>query len=164
MKSISPAGRMKGHLEHRVSLRDRALAVLKPLYEVKGSNTHIFPGDRTAGLSNTALLMLFRRLGQELSKFLLPTPRPPGRRVWALLGIAVAVIAPAGFFMFVGVCPDFFRVAFLIKFIMWSASQFPPQHFVFDYADQALASAGAGRWRLLRWQLGRATGGHERTH
>jgi integrase len=59
-----PAGRMKGHREHRVPLSDQSLALLKPLYENRGNNTHVFPGDRRACLSNMALLMLLRRMGK----------------------------------------------------------------------------------------------------
>jgi integrase len=59
-----PAARMKGHREHRVPLSDQALAVLKPLHENGGSKAYIFPGDRKAGLSNMALMMLLRRMGK----------------------------------------------------------------------------------------------------
>jgi integrase len=59
-----PAARMKGHREHRVPLSDQALAVLKPLHQSKGGNVHVFPGDRKAGLSNMALMMLLRRMAR----------------------------------------------------------------------------------------------------
>jgi integrase len=59
-----PAARMSGR-EHRVPLSDQALVVLGPLCGKKGKTTHVFPGERRAGLSNMALLMVLRRMENE---------------------------------------------------------------------------------------------------
>ncbi|HEY2531836.1 MAG TPA: integrase arm-type DNA-binding domain-containing protein [Xanthobacteraceae bacterium] len=52
-----PAERMKAGREHRVPLSDAALAILRPLYEVR-------TGDKVLPLSNMAMLMLMRRMGR----------------------------------------------------------------------------------------------------
>jgi integrase len=61
---IVSAARMKGNREHRVPLSSQALAVL-PSGGSRGSDTHVFPGDRRDALSNMALLMLLRRMGKD---------------------------------------------------------------------------------------------------
>jgi integrase len=62
-----PADRMKAKREHRVPLSDAALAVLKPLYELRtDDNGHVFPGAKAAqGLSNMALLTTLRRMDRS---------------------------------------------------------------------------------------------------
>jgi integrase len=60
-----PANRMKGHREHRVPLSEQAVSVLRALLAGRLENTHVFPGERRNGLSNTALLMLLRRMEKE---------------------------------------------------------------------------------------------------
>src|SRR6476620_688354 len=56
-----PASRMKGHREHRISLSDRAVALLEEIHE---SRTNAFVFSRHGGkpLSNMALLMMLRRM------------------------------------------------------------------------------------------------------
>ena len=59
-----PADRMKGAVLHRVPLSDEALAILKPLREMKSD--YVFEGQkRHKPLSNMAMLMLLRRMGVE---------------------------------------------------------------------------------------------------
>jgi integrase len=59
-----PAERMKGSVLHRVPLSDEALAILKPLRELKSD--YVFEGQkRHKPLSNMAMLMLLRRMGVE---------------------------------------------------------------------------------------------------
>lgn len=59
-----PAERMKGSVLHRVPLSDEALAILKPLREMKSD--YVFEGQkRHKPLSNMAMLMLLRRMGVE---------------------------------------------------------------------------------------------------
>ncbi|MBD1204824.1 MAG: tyrosine-type recombinase/integrase [Rhodobacteraceae bacterium] len=59
-----PADRMKGDVLHRVPLSDEALAILKPLREMKSD--YVFEGQkRHKPLSNMAMLMLLRRMGVE---------------------------------------------------------------------------------------------------
>jgi integrase len=59
-----PAERMKGAVLHRVPLSDEALAILKPLREMKSD--YVFEGQkRHKPLSNMAMLMLLRRMGVE---------------------------------------------------------------------------------------------------
>jgi integrase len=52
-----PGDRMKAGREHRVPLGEAALSILRPLYEVR-------TGDRVFPISNMAMLMLLRRMGQ----------------------------------------------------------------------------------------------------
>jgi len=58
---VIPAERMKMKREHRVPLTEPALKLLKQLQEVKTSD-YVFPGSRGKPLSNTAMLMLLRRM------------------------------------------------------------------------------------------------------
>ena len=58
------ADRMKSGREHRVPLSAPAVRVLKRMQNVR-QNDNVFPGDRTAALSNMALLMLLRRMGHD---------------------------------------------------------------------------------------------------
>ncbi|MCZ8151405.1 MAG: tyrosine-type recombinase/integrase [Rhodobacteraceae bacterium] len=59
-----PAERMKGTVLHRVPLSDEAVAILKPLREMKSD--YVFEGQkRHKPLSNMAMLMLLRRKGVE---------------------------------------------------------------------------------------------------
>lgn len=58
---VIPADRMKMKKEHRVPLTEPALKLLKQLQEVKTSN-YVFPGNPGKPLSNTAMLMLLRRM------------------------------------------------------------------------------------------------------
>ena len=65
-----PATRMKAHREHRVPLTPRALAILQEMKAARhgdaGGDTFVFPGHKPeAGLSNTAFLMLMRRMGRD---------------------------------------------------------------------------------------------------
>ena len=61
-----PGERMKAGLEHRVSLSDAALAVLREMEPLRTSKPWVFPGARNEGaLSNMAMLMLLRRMGQK---------------------------------------------------------------------------------------------------
>jgi integrase len=64
-----PAARMKAHREHRVPLSERALAILAELQAARQSDladAFVFPGHRPdAPLSNTAFLMLMRRMGRD---------------------------------------------------------------------------------------------------
>ena len=60
---VIPAKRMKTRKEHVVPLSDTALAVLRPLFEVR-TGSFVFPnncGDKP--LSNMAMLMLLKRMG-----------------------------------------------------------------------------------------------------
>jgi integrase len=65
---IVPAGRMKAHREHRVPLSPRALAILDGMQVAReggGREAFVFPGPRPGKpLSNTAFLMLMRRMGR----------------------------------------------------------------------------------------------------
>jgi integrase len=56
-----PETRMKAGREHRVPLSDDAISILREMQAVR-QNEYIFPGDRRAGLSNMALLMVLRRM------------------------------------------------------------------------------------------------------
>lgn len=58
---VIPADRMKMKKEHRVPLSEPALKLLKQLQEAKISD-YVFPGNRGKPLSNTAMLMLLRRM------------------------------------------------------------------------------------------------------
>jgi integrase len=64
-----PATRMKAHREHRVPLSMRALAILRGMQtgcEGNHGDTFVFPGPKPGTpLSNTALLMLLRRMGVD---------------------------------------------------------------------------------------------------
>jgi integrase len=63
-----PAGRMKASREHRVPLSNAALAVLREAARLRtdaGADAPVFPGGKPGKpLSNTAMLMLLRRLGR----------------------------------------------------------------------------------------------------
>jgi integrase len=63
-----PAARMKAHREHRVPLSPRALAILSEMQAARnrdGAGAFVFPGHKPdTGLSNTAFLMLMRRMGR----------------------------------------------------------------------------------------------------
>lgn len=57
-----PATRMKAKKEHRVPLTDRAIEILKPLYEARVSG-FVFPGHKEGRpLSGMAMTMLMRRM------------------------------------------------------------------------------------------------------
>jgi integrase len=64
-----PAARMKAHREHRVPLTARALAILGEMQAARHSDANdafVFPGHKSGtGLSNTAFLMLMRRMGRD---------------------------------------------------------------------------------------------------
>jgi integrase len=60
---IVPSERMKAGKEHRVPLSKPAIAVLSNMSKVR-QNEYVFPGDRRFTLSNTAMLMLMRRMGR----------------------------------------------------------------------------------------------------
>ena len=59
-----PAGRMKGHRDHRVPLSDHTVALLE---EMQGTRSNEFVFSRHGGksLSNMALLMMLRRMGRS---------------------------------------------------------------------------------------------------
>jgi len=63
-----PAGRVKAHREHRVPLSARVLAILHEMQAARhnaASDAFVFPGHKpSTGLSNTAFLMLMRRMGR----------------------------------------------------------------------------------------------------
>ena len=59
-----PAGRMKAGREHRVPLSDAALRVLERMRQVR-HNDHVFPGERSAALSNMTFLRLLRRMDRD---------------------------------------------------------------------------------------------------
>jgi integrase len=63
-----PAARMKAHREHRVPLSPPAVALLSEMQAVRhgdASDAFVFPGHKpSTGLSNTAFLMLMRRMGR----------------------------------------------------------------------------------------------------
>ena len=63
-----PAGRMKAHREHRIPLSPRALAILGEMQTARQNddgNAFVFPGLKPGKpLSNTAFLMLMRRMGR----------------------------------------------------------------------------------------------------
>jgi integrase len=60
-----PAARMKAHREHRVPLTARALAILGEMQAARHGDAFVFPGHKpNTGLSNTAFLMLMRRMGR----------------------------------------------------------------------------------------------------
>lgn len=67
---VIPAGRMKAGREHRVPLSPRVMEILK---EVKGLNKKgkatapVFPGQGDDGLSQMAMAMLMRRMGQSVT-------------------------------------------------------------------------------------------------
>ena len=57
-----PAHRMKAGREHRVPLSERAVAILKPLAEIK-TGDFVFPGQRkNRPLSDRAMRMMLRRM------------------------------------------------------------------------------------------------------
>ena len=59
-----PAGRMKGHRDHRVPLSDHAVALLEEMQETR-SNEFVFSRHGGKPLSNMALLMMLRRMGRS---------------------------------------------------------------------------------------------------
>lgn len=59
---VIPAERMKAKIEHRVPLAGRALALLKALPRVEGSD-FVFPAPRGGQLSDMALTAVMRRMG-----------------------------------------------------------------------------------------------------
>ena len=64
---IIPAKRMKAGVEHRVPLSDRALEILTQRF-ARRSGDYVFPGAKAGTtLSNTAMLMLLRRLSVEVT-------------------------------------------------------------------------------------------------
>ena len=66
---IVPAARMKAGRPHRVPLSDRALAILRQLYELRFSD-FIFPGQkRGRSLSESAMLSVLHRLQSFRSAF-----------------------------------------------------------------------------------------------
>jgi integrase len=60
-----PPLHMKAKLEHRVPLSVRALEILASLRVI--DTDFLFPGERGAGLSNMAMAMLLKRMGQEVT-------------------------------------------------------------------------------------------------
>jgi integrase len=62
-----PPERMKGGREHRVPLSGGAVSVLEKMQGVQ-ENGFVFPGARTARLSNMSLLMLLRRMVEATSR------------------------------------------------------------------------------------------------
>jgi integrase len=56
-----PAEKMKAHREHRVPLSAPAVALLEAMAQKRKGDV-VFPGERTAELSNMALIMLLRRM------------------------------------------------------------------------------------------------------
>ena len=63
-----PAARMKAHREHRVPLSPRAVAILSEMQAARhgdAGDAFVFPSHKlSTGLSNTAFLMLMRRMGR----------------------------------------------------------------------------------------------------
>lgn len=63
-----PATRMKAHREHRVPLSNRAVEILQRAKLLAGKSTFVFPGaSPNAPISNMALLMLLRRMGEKIT-------------------------------------------------------------------------------------------------
>ena len=60
-----PPGRMKMGRDHQVPLSDAAVAILRRQHDERGQNPHVFPGRPMRGLSNMALAMLMRRIGND---------------------------------------------------------------------------------------------------
>lgn len=61
-----PAGRMKAGKEHNVPLSDAAIALLKALPRIDGSN-YLFPNTKGAPLSDMTLTQVLRRMGKDIS-------------------------------------------------------------------------------------------------
>jgi integrase len=60
-----PAKRMKAGKEHRVPLSDMAMAIIKPMSEIRQSD-YVFPGAKSRRpLSNMTFLILLRRMGRN---------------------------------------------------------------------------------------------------
>lgn len=59
-----PADRMKAGKEHRVPLSDAAVALLKALPRIEGSD-HAFPAPRGGALSDMALTAVLKRMGRD---------------------------------------------------------------------------------------------------
>jgi integrase len=63
-----PATRMKAAREHRIPLSERATCMLRDLERTRGATVYVFPGAKqNAPLSVTALDMVLRRLGQNIT-------------------------------------------------------------------------------------------------
>ncbi len=61
-----PANRIKAGREHRIPLSAPALAILRPLREIREAGGFVFPGGRIGrGLSNMALLALLKRMKRD---------------------------------------------------------------------------------------------------
>ncbi len=60
-----PANRMKSNREHRVSLSDRAITILRDM-QSRRENDFVFPG-RSGGLSNMSLLAMLRTQGRAVT-------------------------------------------------------------------------------------------------
>lgn len=58
-----PSSHMKAKVEHRVPLSERALEILASVQVI--DSDFLFPGQRGAGLSNMAMAVLLKRMGQE---------------------------------------------------------------------------------------------------
>ena len=61
-----PAGRMKARKEHRVPLAAEAVALLRTLPRIDGSDL-LFPNTKGAALSDMALLAVLRRMGRDVT-------------------------------------------------------------------------------------------------
>lgn len=59
-----PADRMKAGKAHRVPLSDRSMGILQQLHEARVDES-VFPGQRSGGMSNMAMLTLLRRMGRH---------------------------------------------------------------------------------------------------
>jgi integrase len=62
---IIPPERMKAGREHRVPLSDRSMGILQSAFELHGDSDLIFPNRRGAPFSDTAFVMVLRRLGHN---------------------------------------------------------------------------------------------------
>ena len=60
-----PAERMKAGKEHAVPLNDRTRAILMSLADVSDGGGYVFPGMRSKGLSNMAMLQLLKRMDRN---------------------------------------------------------------------------------------------------
>jgi integrase len=61
-----PGSRMKGGREHRISLSQRALEILRIMQE-RRENDFVFAGMRGGGLSNMSLLAMLRTMGRSVT-------------------------------------------------------------------------------------------------
>lgn len=59
-----PADRMKAGKAHRVPLSDRSMVILQQLHEARIDES-VFPGQRSGGMSNMAMLSLLHRMGRR---------------------------------------------------------------------------------------------------